>query len=160
MGLLFFGERGPCNDPQGRIYRVGLRGDQLIDVDIQLFRDPDKGHQSWFPLAADVSTHGGPRHPNSCRELQLRHVAFSEERRQTPREVRASIHEPNVTTSVTLAVAHIACSAAAIRVTTTAGMLTDSGNQAAALVQRALSASLFFGGLALSYERLLEKLGI
>jgi alkylation response protein AidB-like acyl-CoA dehydrogenase len=56
--------------------------------------------------------------------------------------------------------AHIGCSQAAVRAATTAAELLGSSEDTDALQRRALSANLLFGGPALSYERLLERLGV
>jgi alkylation response protein AidB-like acyl-CoA dehydrogenase len=56
--------------------------------------------------------------------------------------------------------AHVSCSAAAVLTTSLVAQVCELSDTSTVLVQRALSASLFFGGPALSYERLLERLGI
>lgn len=58
------------------------------------------------------------------------------------------------------AAAHIACSGAAVRATDIVAEICGMSDVTMALLQRALSASLLFGGPALSHERLLERLGI
>jgi alkylation response protein AidB-like acyl-CoA dehydrogenase len=58
------------------------------------------------------------------------------------------------------ATAHIGCSAAAVYVATAVAEMCDDYVQTDPFVLRALSGSLFFGGPALSHERLLERLGI
>jgi alkylation response protein AidB-like acyl-CoA dehydrogenase len=58
------------------------------------------------------------------------------------------------------AAAHIGCSRAAVRATTGAAHLLGSSEETDALVRRARSADLLFGGPALSHERLLERLGV
>lgn len=60
----------------------------------------------------------------------------------------------------TAAAAHIACSAAAVLATGTAAEICHGNDATTALTRRAQSASLLFGGPALSHERLLERLGI
>ncbi|MUM06725.1 MULTISPECIES: acyl-CoA dehydrogenase family protein [unclassified Mycolicibacterium] len=57
------------------------------------------------------------------------------------------------------AAAHIGCGAAAVRVATAAAEVC-ADEDTAALLRRALSANLLFGGPAVSHERLLERLGI
>lgn len=57
------------------------------------------------------------------------------------------------------AAAHIGCSAAAVRAATTVADVCG-GDEAGAILRRAMSGSLLFGGPALSHERLLERLGI
>lgn len=58
------------------------------------------------------------------------------------------------------AAAHVGCSAAAVRAATAAAELLGPSEETDALLRRALSASLLFGGPALSHERLLERLGV
>lgn len=58
------------------------------------------------------------------------------------------------------AAAHIGCSAAAVRAATAAAELVGPSPETDAVLRRALSGSLLFGGPALSHERLLERLGI
>ncbi len=58
------------------------------------------------------------------------------------------------------AAAHIGCSAAAVRVTTTVAELRGPDSYTTSLLRRALSGSLLFGGPALAHERLLDRLGI
>jgi alkylation response protein AidB-like acyl-CoA dehydrogenase len=60
----------------------------------------------------------------------------------------------------TAAAAHLVCSAAALRATSVVAEICEPDGATTALVDRALSASLLFGGPALSHERLLERLGI
>ena len=62
--------------------------------------------------------------------------------------------------SAAAAAAHIGCSAAAVRAATAAAELLGPSADTDALLRRALSASLLFGGPALSHERLLERLGV
>jgi Acyl-CoA dehydrogenase, middle domain len=58
------------------------------------------------------------------------------------------------------AAAHIGCSRAAVRAATTAAELLGPSSETDALVNRALSGNLLFGGPALSHERHLERLGV
>ena len=58
------------------------------------------------------------------------------------------------------AAAHVGCSAAAVRAATAAAELVGPSPETAALLRRALSGSLLFGGPALSHERFLERLGV
>jgi hypothetical protein len=58
------------------------------------------------------------------------------------------------------AAAHVGCSSAAVRSATVAAQLLGPSDETEAALRRALSASLLFGGPALSHERLLERLGV
>jgi alkylation response protein AidB-like acyl-CoA dehydrogenase len=58
------------------------------------------------------------------------------------------------------AAAHVGCSAAAVRAATAAAELLGPSSETDAVLRRALSGSLLFGGPALSHERLLERLGV
>jgi len=58
------------------------------------------------------------------------------------------------------AAAHVGCSAAVVRAATVAAELVGPSPETDALLRRALSGSLLFGGPALSHERLLERLGV
>ena len=58
------------------------------------------------------------------------------------------------------AAAHVGCSRAAVRSATAAAQLLGPSEETDALLRRALSANLLFGGPALSHERLLERLGV
>ena len=58
------------------------------------------------------------------------------------------------------AAANIGCSAASLRAAKSAAQLLGPSEQTDAMLRRALSASLLFGGPAVYYERLLERLGI
>lgn len=58
------------------------------------------------------------------------------------------------------AAAHVGCSAAAVRAATAAAELVGPSPETDAVLRRALSGSLLFGGPALSHERLLERLGV
>ncbi|MBJ7336383.1 acyl-CoA dehydrogenase family protein [Mycolicibacterium sp.] len=62
--------------------------------------------------------------------------------------------------SAAAAAAHVGCSAAALRAATAAAELLGPSDETDAILRRALSGSLLFGGPALSHERLLERLGI
>jgi alkylation response protein AidB-like acyl-CoA dehydrogenase len=62
--------------------------------------------------------------------------------------------------STAAAAAHIGCSAAAVRSATAAAELLGPSEATNAVLRRALSGSLLFGGPALSHERLLERLGL
>lgn len=62
--------------------------------------------------------------------------------------------------STAAAAAHIGCSAAAVRAATAAAELLGPSEETDALLRRALSGALLFGGPALSHERLLERLGL
>ncbi|MGZ8822242.1 MAG: acyl-CoA dehydrogenase family protein, partial [Aeromicrobium sp.] len=62
--------------------------------------------------------------------------------------------------SAAAAAAHVGCSAAAVRSATAAAELLGPSDETDAVLRRALSGSLLFGGPALSHERLLERLGI
>jgi alkylation response protein AidB-like acyl-CoA dehydrogenase len=58
------------------------------------------------------------------------------------------------------AAAHVGCSAAAVRAATAAAELVGPSPETDAVLRRALSGSLLFGGPALSHERFLERLGV
>lgn len=62
--------------------------------------------------------------------------------------------------SAAAAAAHVGCSAAAVRVATAAAELLGPSDDTDALLRRALSGSLLFGGPSMSHERLLERLGV
>lgn len=62
--------------------------------------------------------------------------------------------------STAAAAAHIGCSAAAVRAATAAAELLGPSEDTDAILRRALSGALLFGGPALSHERLLERLGL
>ena len=62
--------------------------------------------------------------------------------------------------SAAAAAAHIGCSAAAMRSATAAAALLGPSEETDAVLRRAISSSLLFGGPALSHERLLERLGV
>lgn len=66
----------------------------------------------------------------------------------------------SVDAAAAAAAAHIGCSAAAVRAATAAAELVGPSPGTDALLRRALSGSLLFGGPALSHERLLERLGV
>lgn len=63
-------------------------------------------------------------------------------------------------TSAAAAAAHIGCSAAAVRAATTVAELLGPSQDSDAVLHRALSGSLLFGGPALSHERFLERIGL
>ena len=56
--------------------------------------------------------------------------------------------------------AHIGCSTASLRVASLAAEVAPDSGEAAAILRRALAASLLLGGPAVFYERLLDRLGI
>ena len=58
------------------------------------------------------------------------------------------------------ATAHIGCSTASLRVASLAAEVAPDSDDAAAVLRRALAASLLLGGPAVFYERLLDRLGI
>ena len=58
------------------------------------------------------------------------------------------------------AMAHIGCSTASLRVASLTAELAGDSDNAAAILRRALASSLLFGGPAVFYERLLDRLGI
>jgi alkylation response protein AidB-like acyl-CoA dehydrogenase len=62
--------------------------------------------------------------------------------------------------SASAAAAHTGCARAAVSAATAAAQLLGPSDDTDALVRRSLSASLLFGGPALSHERLLERLGV
>ncbi len=62
--------------------------------------------------------------------------------------------------SAAAAAAHIGCSRAAVGAAAAAAELLGPSSETDALLRRAISLSLLFGGPALSHERLLERLGI
>jgi len=62
--------------------------------------------------------------------------------------------------STLAAAAHVGCSRAAVHSATVAASLLGPTDETDALLRRAQSANLLFGGPALSHERLLERLGV
>jgi len=62
--------------------------------------------------------------------------------------------------STLAAAAHVGCSRAAVHSATVAASLLGPTDETHALLRRAQSANLLFGGPALSHERLLERLGV
>lgn len=58
------------------------------------------------------------------------------------------------------AVAHIGCSVRCVRAANRVAELAGPSEETDAIMQRALSGSLLFGGPALSHERLLDRLGV
>lgn len=58
------------------------------------------------------------------------------------------------------AMAHIGCSTASLRVASLAAEVAPDSDEVAAILRRALAASLLLGGPAVFYERLLDRLGI
>ena len=88
--------------------------------------------------------------------VALDHVAAAALWRRALAEVAAG--SPDASTAS--AAAHIGCSAAAVRAATVAAELLGPAEATDAVLRRALSGSLLFGGPALSHERLLERLGL
>jgi alkylation response protein AidB-like acyl-CoA dehydrogenase len=68
--------------------------------------------------------------------------------------------EGSTDASALAAAAHVGCSRAAVHAATVAAQLLRPSEVTDALVRRARSADLLFGGPAVSYERLLERLEI
>lgn len=93
---------------------------------------------------------------NRLAEVTLDHVAAASLRRRALAEEAAG--SPGA--SAAAAAAHIGCSAAAVRAATAVAELLGPSEETDALLRRALSASLLFGGPALSHERHLERLGV
>lgn len=62
--------------------------------------------------------------------------------------------------SAAAAAAHISCSAAAVRSATALAELLGPSEETDAILHRAMSGALLFGGPALSHERFLERLGL
>jgi hypothetical protein len=89
-------------------------------------------------------------------EVTLCHAAATSLWRRALGELAAGSSEA----SPAAAAAHIGCSRAAVDAATTTAELLGPSSETDALVRRALSGSLLFGGPALSYERHLERLGI
>jgi alkylation response protein AidB-like acyl-CoA dehydrogenase len=88
--------------------------------------------------------------------VTLDHVAaFSLWRRALGAQADQSTHASSLA-----ATAHIGCSRAAGRATSLAARLLGPSEETDALVRRARSADLLFGGPAFSHERLLERLGV
>jgi alkylation response protein AidB-like acyl-CoA dehydrogenase len=89
-------------------------------------------------------------------EVTLGHVvAFSLWRRALDAQADASSDA-----SPLAAAAHVGCSRAAVRAATITAQLLGPSEETDALLRRAQSANLLFGGPALSHERLLERLGV
>ncbi|TPG36541.1 acyl-CoA dehydrogenase family protein [Mycolicibacterium hodleri] len=89
-------------------------------------------------------------------EVTLDHVAAAALWRRALAEDAAG----SAGSSAAAAAAHVGCSAAAVRAATAAAELLGPSDETDAILRRALSGSLLFGGPALSHERLLERLGI
>jgi hypothetical protein len=89
-------------------------------------------------------------------EVALQHTAALSLWRRAIREVSA--HSSDAPSAA--AAAHIGCSGAAVNVATTVAEFVGPSADTDAILRRALSGSLLFGGPALSHERLLERLGI
>lgn len=89
-------------------------------------------------------------------EVTLDHVAASALWRRALVEEEAGSSDA----SAAAAAAHVGCSAAVVRAATAAAELLGPSAETDAVLRRALSGSLLFGGPALSHERLLERLGI
>lgn len=70
---------------------------------------------------------------------------------------RRAVEDPS---PITAAAAHIGCSKAAVSAATAAAAHCGPDAQTDAILRRAISANLLFGGPAVSHERLLERLGI
>lgn len=89
-------------------------------------------------------------------EVALDHVVATTLWRRALAEDAAGFSE----SSSAAPAAHIGCSAAAVRAATAAAELLGSSVETDAMLRRALSGALLFGGPALSHERLLERLGV
>ncbi len=96
---------------------------------------------------------GDPALETRVAEVVLDHVAATS-------LWRRALAEDAAGASAAAAAAHIGCSAAAVRAATAAAELLGPSEDTDALLQRALSGNLLFGGPALSHERLLERLGV
>ncbi len=90
-------------------------------------------------------------------EVALDHVAAAGLWR---RALEADAAGPPDAAASAAAAAHVGCSAAAVRSATAAAELLGPSPETDAVLRRALSGSLLFGGPALSHERLLERLGV
>lgn len=94
--------------------------------------------------------------PSRIAELTLDHAAaVALGRRALAEDASAS-----PVASSAAAAAHIGCSKASVRAATTTAALLGPSAETTAVLRRALSASLLFGGPAVYYERLLERLGV
>jgi alkylation response protein AidB-like acyl-CoA dehydrogenase len=89
-------------------------------------------------------------------EVALDHVAAAGLWRRALAEDAAG----SADSAAAAAAAHVGCSAAAVRAATAAAELVGPSPATDAVLRRALSGSLLFGGPALSHERLLERLGV
>lgn len=89
-------------------------------------------------------------------EVTLDHVAAVSLWRHAVNEQAAGIAEA----SPSAATAHVGCSRAALRAATIAAQVLGPTDESDAVLRRAQSANLLFGGPALSHERLLERLGV
>jgi len=89
-------------------------------------------------------------------EVTMDHAAASSLWRRAVDEASAG----SANASALAAAAHIACSRAAVHSATVAAQLLGPSDETDALLRRAQSANLLFGGPALSHERLLERLGV
>ena len=97
-----------------------------------------------------------PAFENRTAGVALDHVAAASLWRRALAEGAAG--SPDA--SAAAAAAHIGCSAAAVRAATAAAELLGPSDETDAVLRRALSGALLFGGPALSHERLLERLGL
>ena len=89
-------------------------------------------------------------------EVALDHVAAAGLWRRAVAEDAAG----SADAAAAAAAAHVGCSAAAVRAATAAAELVGPSPETDAVLRRALSGSLLFGGPALAHERLLERLGV
>jgi alkylation response protein AidB-like acyl-CoA dehydrogenase len=89
-------------------------------------------------------------------EVTMDHAAASSLWRRAVDETAAG----SADASALAAAAHVGCSRAAVHSATVAARLLGPSDETDALLRRAQSANLLFGGPALSHERLLERLGV
>lgn len=97
-----------------------------------------------------------PAPPDVAVRVALHHAAALSAWRRAVGELDARSAEA----APAAAAAHICCSRAAVEVAVAVADVVGPSTQTDAIVQRALSGSLLFGGPALSHERLLERLGV
>jgi hypothetical protein len=93
---------------------------------------------------------------DAATEVALQHTAALSLWRRATRELSA--HSTDAPSAA--AAAHIGCSSAAINVATAVAEFVGPSADTDAILRRAMSGSLLFGGPALSHERLLERLGV
>jgi alkylation response protein AidB-like acyl-CoA dehydrogenase len=142
-------------DTPAKLISTEGRGGRLMMTVIDLATTALAGEQvGLIEKAMAMLTGGHSSHPEFG-EVTLDHVAATS-------LWRRALHAQSDgnDTSPLAAAAHIGCSRAAVRSASVAAQLLGPSDETGALVRRAQSAKLLFGGPALSHERLLERLGV